>query len=194
MQYRSQNSSLKLKFNVFNIFQFPNNNSYSRQNLLSSANSKSNEMEHSQAHITHNNLPLTIGNKFRNQINQNTPPDVLNVNQQRYYHDVFDNFSTNTNYNNLKIGGSVGNGSASASATAGAAVVAGAGVAASSTLSSSSSTANSMPTAGGAASTSGNSAQGTSIANSSTTVNANNESNLLNSIANNNSNANHENR
>lgn len=54
--------------------------------------------------MTHNNLPLTIGNKFRNQINQNTPPDVLNVNQQRYYHDILDNFSSNTNYNNLKIG------------------------------------------------------------------------------------------
>lgn len=53
--------------------------------------------------MTHNNLPLTIGNKFRNQINQNTPPDVLNVNQQRYYHDILDNFSSNTNYNNLKL-------------------------------------------------------------------------------------------
>lgn len=74
--------------------------SYSRQNFLSSC--KSNEID--PAHLTHNNLPLTIGNKFRNQINQqNTPPDVLNVNQQRYYHDVLDNFSTNTNYNNLKI-------------------------------------------------------------------------------------------
>lgn len=79
--------------------------SYSRQNLLSSASCKSNEIEQTQAHLTHNNLPLTIGNKFRNQINQqNTPPDVLNVNQQRYYHDVLDNFSSNTNYNNLKIG------------------------------------------------------------------------------------------
>lgn len=54
-------------------------------------------------HVTHNNLPLTIGNKFRNQINQqNTPPDVLNVNQQRYYHDVLDNFTINANANNLK--------------------------------------------------------------------------------------------
>lgn len=25
------------------------------------------------------------------------------MNQQRYYHDILDNFSTNTNYNNLKI-------------------------------------------------------------------------------------------
>lgn len=79
--------------------------SYSRQNLLSSASCKSNEIDQSQTHITHNNLPLTIGNKFRNQINQNTPPDVLNVNQQRYYHDILDNFSSNTNYNNLKISG-----------------------------------------------------------------------------------------
>lgn len=52
--------------------------------------------------MTHNN-PLSVGNKFRNVINQNTPPDVLNVNQQRYYHDILDNFSSNTNYNNLKI-------------------------------------------------------------------------------------------
>lgn len=64
-----------------------------------------------QSHITHNNLPLTIGNKFRNQINQNTPPDVLNVNQQRYYHDILDNFTSNTNYNNLKIGTSTSTGS-----------------------------------------------------------------------------------
>lgn len=77
--------------------------SYSRQNLLSSVSSKSNEIEQSQVHMTHNNLPLTIGNKFRNHNNQNTPPDVLNVNQQRYYHDILDNFSSNTNYNNLKI-------------------------------------------------------------------------------------------
>lgn len=63
--------------------------SYSRQNLLSSTSSKSNELEQQQQQhqqqqqqnqITHNNLPLTIGNKVRNQINQNTPtPDVLNV-------------------------------------------------------------------------------------------------------------------
>lgn len=85
---------------IINVFY-----SYSRQNLLSSASCKSNEMEQAQAHITHNNLPLTIGNKFRNQINQNTPPDVLNVNQQRYYHDILDNFSSNTNYNNLKLSG-----------------------------------------------------------------------------------------
>lgn len=71
---------------------------------MSSASCKSNEIEQSQVHVTHNNLPLTIGNKFRNQINQNTPPDVLNVNQQRYYHDILDNFATNTNYNNLKLG------------------------------------------------------------------------------------------
>lgn len=78
--------------------------SYSRQNLLSSANCKSNEIDQAQVHMTHNNLPsLTVGNKFRNVINQNTPPDVLNVNQQRYYHDILDNFSTNTNYNNLKL-------------------------------------------------------------------------------------------
>lgn len=173
----------------------PHNNrcSYSRQNLLSSANSKSNDMEHAQAHITHNNLPLTIGNKFRNHINQNTPPDVLNVNQQRYYHDVFDNFSTNTNYNNLKIGGSVATGSGtSAAATAAAAAVI--------SSSSSSSAVNAMPTPAGVAcifgtSTSGSSSsvQGTSMANSAPAMNANNESNLLNSVANNNnSNANHE--
>lgn len=77
--------------------------------MLSSASCKSNEMD--QSHITHNNLPLTIGNKFRNQINQNTPPDVLNVNQQRYYHDILDNFTSNTNYNNLKIGTSTSTGS-----------------------------------------------------------------------------------
>lgn len=147
-------------------------------------------MEHSQAHITHNNLPLTIGNKFRNQINQNTPPDVLNVNQQRYYHDIFDNFSTNTNYNKLKIGGIVGMGAGATAAASTAAAV---------STTSSSSTVNSMPIAGVAsifgASISSNSAQGTSIANSSATVNANNESNLLNSTANNNnSNANQENR
>lgn len=148
-------------------------------------------MEQSQAHVTHNNLPLTIGNKFRNQINQNTPPDVLNVNQQRYYHDVFDNFSTNTNYNNLKISGSIGAGGAGTAAATAAAI---------SSTSSSSSTANSMPTTGVAsifgASTSGggSNAQGTpGIANSSATANANSESNLLNSIANN-SNTNHENR
>lgn len=76
--------------------------SYSRQNLLSSASCKSNEIEQAPVHMTHNN-PLSVGNKFRNVINQNTPPDVLNVNQQRYYHDILDNFSTNTNYNNLKI-------------------------------------------------------------------------------------------
>lgn len=167
--------------------------SYSRQNLLSS--SKSNEMEHSQAHITHNNLPLTIGNKFRNHINQNTPPDVLNVNQQqRYYHDVFDNFSTNTNYNNLKIGGSVGTGTGPATATSAvaAAVI--------SSTSSSSSAASSMPLPAGVASIfgasiSGSSVQGTTAVNSSPTVNGNSESNILNSIANNNnSNTNHENR
>lgn len=155
---------------------------------MSSANSKSNEMEQSQAHVTHNNLPLTIGNKFRNQINQNTPPDVLNVNQQRYYHDVLDNFSSNTNYNNLKIGGCVG---VSAVAGAGGAVAV-----AGSSASSSSSTLNSVPTAGVTsifgASTS--SAQGTSLANSSVTGNTNSESNILNSIVNNNSNTNNENR
>lgn len=70
---------------------------------MSNTNCKSNEIEPAQVQITHNNLPLTIGNKFRNVINQNTPPDVLNVNQQRYYHDILDNFSSNTNYNNLKI-------------------------------------------------------------------------------------------
>lgn len=169
---------------IFSNIQKKNNRySYSRQNLLSSANSKSNEVEQSQAHVTHNNLPLTIGNKFRNQINQNTPPDVLNVNQQRYYHDVFDNFSTNTNYNNLKISGSVGAGAGSTAAVVSSA--------------SSSSTANAMPTTGVAsvfgASTSSSNAQGTSIVNSSIPANANGESNLLNSIANN-SNTNHENR
>ncbi|XP_055319156.1 uncharacterized protein LOC129576957 isoform X5 [Sitodiplosis mosellana] len=83
---------------------YDNFRSYSRQNLLSSASCKSNEIEQAQVHMTHNNLPsLTVGNKFRNVINQNTPPDVLNVNQQRYYHDILDNFSSNTNYNNLKI-------------------------------------------------------------------------------------------
>lgn len=70
---------------------------------MSSGNCKSNEIEPAQVQMTHNNLPLTVGNKFRNVINQNTPPDVLNVNQQRYYHDILDNFSSNTNYNNLKI-------------------------------------------------------------------------------------------
>lgn len=80
--------------------------SYSRQNLLSSASCKSNEIDQAPVHITHNNLPATIGNKFRNHINQNTPPDVLNVNQQRHYHDILDNFSSNTNYNNLKLSSS----------------------------------------------------------------------------------------
>lgn len=159
--------------------------SYSRQNLLSSANSKSNEMEQSQApHITHNNLPLTIGNKFRNQINQNTPPDVLNVNQQRYYHDVFDNFSTNTNYN--KSGGSAGAGGSGGGGSSGGGATA---------SSASSSSAVNVPIAGVAsmfgASTS--SVQGTSTAHTAGTANANSESNLLNSIANN-SNANNENR
>lgn len=82
--------------------------SYSRQNLLSASSCKSNEMPDAlQSHMTHNNLPLTIGNKFRNHNNQNTPPDVLNVNQQRYYHDVMDNTTTNSNVNNLKSGSSV---------------------------------------------------------------------------------------
>lgn len=41
-------------------------------------------------------MPSTSGNKFRNQINQNTPPDVLNVNQQRHYHGIVDNYNTNS--------------------------------------------------------------------------------------------------
>lgn len=73
-------------------------NSYSRQNLLSSGSCKSNEVEQPQVvQITHNNLPSTAtGNKFRNQINQNTPPDVLNINQQRHYHGILDNYNTNS--------------------------------------------------------------------------------------------------
>lgn len=88
--------------------------SYSRQNLLSSASCKSNEIEQAQPHMTHNNLPF--GNKFRNQINQNTPPDVLNVNQQRYYHDHIHDSSNANNYNNLKL--SVGSVSAPTAAVA----------------------------------------------------------------------------
>ncbi|XP_031627624.1 putative uncharacterized protein DDB_G0277255 isoform X2 [Contarinia nasturtii] len=93
---------------------YDNFRSYSRQNLLSSASCKSNEIEQAQAHITHNNLPF--GNKFRNQINQNTPPDVLNVNQQRYYHDHIIESSNTNNYNNLKL--SVGSVSAPTAAVA----------------------------------------------------------------------------
>lgn len=152
---------------IFYVFTF--HCSYSRQNLLSSGNTKSNEIDQPQAHITHNNLPLTIGNKFRNQINQNTPPDVLNVNQQRHCHDVFDNSTTNTNYNNLKVGGSGSSGSGGATAPTSSAVV------------------NSMPTTDIASIfTAGiNSVQGTPSASSSVGTSVNRESNLLNSIANN---------
>lgn len=74
--------------------------------------------------MTHNNLPsLTVGNKFRNVINQNTPPDVLNVNQQRYYHDILDNFSSN--YNNLKLSSGSTVSSASSMPTAGVASILG---------------------------------------------------------------------
>lgn len=141
-------------------------------------------MEQSQAHITHNNLPLTIGNKFRNQINQNTPPDVLNVNQQRYYHDVFDNFATNTNYNNvLKIGGTsaaVSNGGGGGGGASGSSATGGISSASSS---STANVANATPIAVasifGASSSAG--VQGASIANTSLAPNANaNNSNVNN--------------
>lgn len=65
---------------------------------------------------THNNLPTIGSNKhftqFRNQINQqqqqhqnsSITPDVLNVNQQFHQqHDIVENGTSNTNYNNLNI-------------------------------------------------------------------------------------------
>lgn len=161
------------------IFCLSSTPSYSRQNLLSSSSCKSNEMPDAlHSHMTHNNLPLTIGNKFRNQINQNTPPDVLNVNQQRYYHDVLENFTTNTNFNNLKTG--------SSSSATGAITITTTG------LLSAASTASAL------ASNAGSSAAGTAIttpvsASSMHQSNPNETANRLHSIINNHSNNNNHN-
>lgn len=107
--------------------------SYSRQNLLSGGNCKSNEDVFSsswpnsrsdrihQSHltfpnvdITHNNLPTASNTKhpLRNQINQQqqhqNAPDVLNMSSDRHYQQHLLDVSNNSHFNNLNVATSSG--------------------------------------------------------------------------------------